>query len=531
MPNKDDAFLDLAEIFQDALDTEKVIEIFNKYPDTTSVDKLVAAYTEEAFKGAAELDTPTPKGEPEAMVSLIPATLELTRGVDVDAPKEKEKLPTDPIPAPDDLDEEMVPVDRTEESKAEDEQKEQALSKEEREKADAELARKLLQQEKDAAATLDEASANLKKKVVENLKGWRKQMAKTTCETAAEMLQKVLQKILENPGEEKFRTIKRGKKAWQSKVGRIPGAEEILVLAGFAKVEGQDGGILMLNANSADPARLFLVKDAISSHTFQDADLDKKPLPTVTGRTQVSRQRADELAAKREKTNARKRPIPQLSKDEIREKRLRALENPVDPSQSYEGPGPRKGRDFDPSKPSLQKQLKEIRSKKHRKYRNTRMGRKRMFTMDDISNMQQRDKEATIRGQNKSGEMDQLGKEMLKYTNEFREKHGLPALKWSQPLADIGKKHSKAMGDKKAPFSHDGFNDRVKAYPQPAAAAAENLAMSSGLGRVARTAVDGWIDSPGHRKNLLHPAMNYCGIGVYRNAGGAYYSTQLFGRF
>jgi uncharacterized protein YkwD len=42
-----------------------------------------------------------------------------------------------------------------------------------------------------------------------------------------------------------------------------------------------------------------------------------------------------------------------------------------------------------------------------------------------------------------------------------------------------------------------------------------------------RTAVNGWIDSPGHRKNLL-ARHTHCGIGVYCNDAGAYYSTQLF---
>lgn len=40
-----------------------------------------------------------------------------------------------------------------------------------------------------------------------------------------------------------------------------------------------------------------------------------------------------------------------------------------------------------------------------------------------------------------------------------------------------------------------------------------------------KVAVDGWIDSPGHRKNLLSH-MEWCAIGVYRNAKGAWYLTQ-----
>jgi len=49
------------------------------------------------------------------------------------------------------------------------------------------------------------------------------------------------------------------------------------------------------------------------------------------------------------------------------------------------------------------------------------------------------------------------------------------------------------------------------------------------MSSVAKVAVDGWIQSPGHRKNLLHAQMVYCGIGVYQNSAGAWYLTQLFG--
>ncbi len=85
------------------------------------------------------------------------------------------------------------------------------------------------------------------------------------------------------------------------------------------------------------------------------------------------------------------------------------------------------------------------------------------------------------------------------------------------------------MGDGKVPFGHQGFNERVKQYPFSVRGAAENVAMSQGMRDVAKVAVDGWIQSPGHRKNLLAPSMEYCGIGVYKNSQGAWYLTQLFG--
>ena len=122
---------------------------------------------------------------------------------------------------------------------------------------------------------------------------------------------------------------------------------------------------------------------------------------------------------------------------------------------------------------------------------------------------------------------DRLGREALKLTNEFRAQHYLPPLKWSQPIAEVGKVHSKNMGEGRAPFNHDGFSERVQKYPEPSSGAAENLSWSTETVDAAKVAVNGWINSPGHRANLL-AIHTHCGIGVYRTASGKIYMTQLF---
>ena len=45
----------------------------------------------------------------------------------------------------------------------------------------------------------------------------------------------------------------------------------------------------------------------------------------------------------------------------------------------------------------------------------------------------------------------------------------------------------------------------------------------------AGAAVQGWIHSPGHRKNLLS-LTNVCGIGVGKNGAEQIYFTQLFAK-
>ena len=113
-------------------------------------------------------------------------------------------------------------------------------------------------------------------------------------------------------------------------------------------------------------------------------------------------------------------------------------------------------------------------------------------------------------------------------TNEFRASQRLPPLTWNDGLGLIGKGHSEDMGSGKVPFGHQGFNNRFRSFPFPfTRGGAENVAMNAGLADVAKVAVDGWINSPGHRKNMLGN-FNYSGIGVVRNTQGAWYLTQLF---
>jgi len=84
------------------------------------------------------------------------------------------------------------------------------------------------------------------------------------------------------------------------------------------------------------------------------------------------------------------------------------------------------------------------------------------------------------------------------------------------------------MAEGRVPFGHQGFTGRMKRMPGIVRGAAENVAWNTGGDDVAKIAVDGWIDSPGHRRNMLG---NYdeCGIGVYEH-NGRFYLTQLFAK-
>jgi len=126
------------------------------------------------------------------------------------------------------------------------------------------------------------------------------------------------------------------------------------------------------------------------------------------------------------------------------------------------------------------------------------------------------------------GQVDALGMKALQLTNNFRASQGLPALKWDQRLANIAHPHAVNMGNSNS-ISHNGFRE-VRAPQMRAASCAENVAMNHGYTDPVTQAVDGWIHSPGHRRNMLGQ-FTHCAISIYRNARGAYYFTQLFARY
>ena len=124
---------------------------------------------------------------------------------------------------------------------------------------------------------------------------------------------------------------------------------------------------------------------------------------------------------------------------------------------------------------------------------------------------------------------DEIGKVYLKLTNDFRAKYKLPLLEWDNSIWSIAYTHSKNMGEGIVPFGHKGFNERVNKFNFSCSKTCENVYMYQGYSQydIAENAVKGWINSPGHKKNLLSDTT-HCAIAVYKNNYGEFYLTQLF---
>lgn len=125
---------------------------------------------------------------------------------------------------------------------------------------------------------------------------------------------------------------------------------------------------------------------------------------------------------------------------------------------------------------------------------------------------------------------------VLELTNQFRAQNGLGALKLNSELNAAAQNHSQdmAVGDY---FSHTGKNgsqpwDRAKVVGYEAQSMGENIAAGYST---PEAVVQGWIDSPGHRANLLNASYTELGVGYFlleNDTGSVNYGrywTQLFG--
>ena len=154
------------------------------------------------------------------------------------------------------------------------------------------------------------------------------------------------------------------------------------------------------------------------------------------------------------------------------------------------------------------------------------------MNLTDLQKKIDQDTMARNRATNVNTESEMWGVRALDLTNRFRaatnEGHegNKPALSWSKELHDIAYTHSLDMAEGRVPFSHQGFDKRHAAVPFMVRSFSENVAYNYGQADPVEVAVRGWINSPGHRKNML-AVNNLCGIAVVCR-GGRYYFTQLF---
>ena len=119
--------------------------------------------------------------------------------------------------------------------------------------------------------------------------------------------------------------------------------------------------------------------------------------------------------------------------------------------------------------------------------------------------------------------------EVVRLVNIERAKAGLEAFTISNKLSDVARLKSKDMADNRY-FSHQSPTygspfEMMKQFGISYRTAGENIAKGY---LTAQSVVSGWMNSSGHRANILNPSFKTIGVGAYKTSNNTIYWTQMF---
>lgn len=142
-------------------------------------------------------------------------------------------------------------------------------------------------------------------------------------------------------------------------------------------------------------------------------------------------------------------------------------------------------------------------------------------------------------GAPRAPDLAQAGRAVAERANAFRRAQGQPPVK-PNPTLDAAAAEFAAYMARTGRYSHEADGrepaERAQAHGYAWCLVSENIAyaMSSAGFETAELAgrlVQGWIDSPGHRRNLLDPGATETGVAIAGAPGGQrFYAVQMFGR-
>lgn len=131
----------------------------------------------------------------------------------------------------------------------------------------------------------------------------------------------------------------------------------------------------------------------------------------------------------------------------------------------------------------------------------------------------------------------ELAQQALELVNRARAEHGLQPLVLKRPLIDAAAYHARDMKRREyfghvSPQGMTAFQRYLKAGGSRWHAVAENIAHCPECGTQASPDLlarmhDGWMDSPGHRRNILLPSANAFGFASVGGRSGIY-AVQTF---
>lgn len=122
-----------------------------------------------------------------------------------------------------------------------------------------------------------------------------------------------------------------------------------------------------------------------------------------------------------------------------------------------------------------------------------------------------------------------LESEVVRLVNIERSRQGLQLLTENWQLSRVARYKSADMAAKNY-FSHTSPTygspfTMMENFGIHYTSAGENIAMGQ---RTPQEVMNAWMNSPGHRANILSPSFSQIGVGLAKNSNGTAYWTQMF---
>ncbi|HWO96823.1 MAG TPA: CAP domain-containing protein [Bacillus sp. (in: firmicutes)] len=125
--------------------------------------------------------------------------------------------------------------------------------------------------------------------------------------------------------------------------------------------------------------------------------------------------------------------------------------------------------------------------------------------------------------------VSEFEKQVANLVNQERQKAGLKPLQLDTKLSDVAREKSKDMMNK-GYFSHQSPTygspfDMMKQFGITYNSAGENIAKGQ---QTPQEVMNAWMNSEGHRANILNGSFTHIGVGFVKDAQGTTYWTQMF---
>lgn len=129
-------------------------------------------------------------------------------------------------------------------------------------------------------------------------------------------------------------------------------------------------------------------------------------------------------------------------------------------------------------------------------------------------------------------EIESLEQQCLDEVNRIRRASKLSRLEFYDELLPIAREYSRRMAEQHF-FSHNDpegrtVRERVDCADIKWRMVGENLAYSNGYINPVAASLHGWMESPGHRSNILEPDFRLTAVGVWIGSDGTVYFTEIF---